>query len=293
MTPGEPATEDSGGDDVPERAIVADGLTKTYGDTAAVEDLDLEIEAGTVYGLLGPNGAGKTTTIQMLTGLVPPTNGSARVAGVLVSDREALVSHIGYLPESPPIHEQFTAREQLAYHGRLHGMDPGGIDDRMEELLERFDLARDAADRIVTYSKGMRRKTGLIQAITHEPSVVFLDEPTSGLDPRAARTVREVVAELAEEGTTILLSTHVLPVVEAVTDRIGVLQEGELVAEGTPEALAEGSAKPDSTLEDAFFDVTTGIGRSDRRRDYRSTETTRISGYPSSISIRVRTVQPS
>ncbi|SFS78874.1 ABC transporter ATP-binding protein [Halostagnicola kamekurae] len=238
--------------------IVTNELTKEYLETTAVDGLSLEIEPGTVYGFLGPNGAGKTTTIKMLTALIRPTSGSGRVAEVPITDRERLVEHIGYLPESPPIHEELTAREQLEYHGGLRGLGSTEIDERIEPLLERLDLAADADDRIVTYSKGMRQKTGLIQAIMHEPEVVFLDEPTSGLDPRAARTVREVITELADSGTTVFLSTHILPVVERIATEVGILYEGELVEEGAPEALVERmETGDDSTLEDVFLDVTT------------------------------------
>ncbi|AHF99662.1 daunorubicin ABC transporter ATPase [Halostagnicola larsenii XH-48] len=240
------------------RSISTDNLTKEYDGTTAVDGLNLEVEPGTVYGFLGPNGAGKTTTIKMLTALIRPTSGSGRVAGISIIDREQLVEHIGYLPESPPIHEELTAREQLEYHGGLRGMGPAEIDERIESLLERLDLAADADDRIVTYSKGMRQKTGLIQAIMHEPDVVFLDEPTSGLDPRAARTVREVITELAASGTTVFLSTHILPVVERIATEVGILYEGELVEEGDPETLVERmETGDDSTLEDVFLDVTT------------------------------------
>ncbi|KDE60241.1 daunorubicin ABC transporter ATPase [Halostagnicola sp. A56] len=240
------------------QSISTNDLTKEYDGTTAVDGLSLEVEPGTVYGFLGPNGAGKTTTIKMLTALIRPTSGSGRVAGVPITDREQLVEHIGYLPESPPIHEELTAREQLEYHGGLRGMGPAEIDERIEPLLERLDLAADADDRVVTYSKGMRQKTGLIQAIMHEPDVVFLDEPTSGLDPRVARTVREVITELADSGTTVFLSTHILPVVERIATQVGILYEGELVEEGTPEELVERmETGDDSTLEDVFLDVTT------------------------------------
>ncbi|QCS42982.1 ABC transporter ATP-binding protein [Natrinema versiforme] len=240
-----------------EPAIVTDGLTKEYGDTTAVDDLTIAIDPGTVYGFLGPNGAGKTTTIRLLTALVSPTGGSGRVAGAPITDREAIIDHIGYLPESPPIRETLTAREQLQYHGGLRDMDPAELEGRIESLLERFDLADDADDRIVTYSKGMRQKTGLIQAIMHEPDVVFLDEPTSGLDPRAARTVRETIADLAANGTTVFLSTHALPVVDELADVVGVLYEGSLVAEGDPKTLASRAERGDATsLEDAFLEIT-------------------------------------
>jgi len=214
------------------QAIVTDVLTKAYGETTAVDGLDLTVERGMVYGFLGPNGAGKTTTIRMLTALLPPTSGSGRVAGASITDREALIKHIGYLPESPPIHEEFTAREQLEYHGGLRNMDPADIESQIETLLARFDLIDAADKRIVTYSKGMRQKTGLIQAIMHDPDVVFLDEPTAGLDPRAARTVRETITDLAAGDTTVFLSTHILPVVEEIATEVGILYDGHLVARG-------------------------------------------------------------
>ncbi|MFC6727296.1 ABC transporter ATP-binding protein [Natronoarchaeum mannanilyticum] len=239
-------------------AISTDDLTKTYSDTTAVDSLNLTVERGAVYGFLGPNGAGKTTTIRMLTALLPPTSGTGRVAGASIADREALIEHIGYLPESPPIHEEFTAREQLEYHGGLRNMTPDAIDDRIETLLARFELTDAADQRIATYSKGMRQKTGLIQAIMHDPEVVFLDEPTSGLDPRAARTVRETITNLAAGDTTVFLSTHILPVVEEIATSVGILYDGDLVAEGHPSELTSRKAiDKEQTLEDVFLEVTT------------------------------------
>jgi ABC-2 type transport system ATP-binding protein len=256
--PDEPNAETTPSD---ETAIVTDGLRKEYGDTTAVESLNIAVERGSIYGLLGPNGAGKSTTIRMLTGLLPPTGGSGHVAGASVTDREALIQQIGYLPESPPIHEEFTAREQLEYHGGLRGMAPDRVESRIETLLDRFDLADDADDRIVTYSRGMRQKTGLIQAIMHQPAVVFLDEPTSGLDPRAARTVRETVTDLADSGTTVVLSTHVLSVVEELATDVGILYNGRLVTEGSPKDLKNRVRTEDqNTLEDVFLEVTTDEG---------------------------------
>lgn len=239
-------------------AITTDDLTKEYGDTTAVSDLDLAIPEGHVYGFLGPNGAGKTTTIRMLTALTEPTSGTGHVAGQPITKRQAIIPHIGYLPESPPIYDELTAREQLEYHGGLRDMDPSKIEDRIEELLNRFDLTADADDRISTYSKGMKQKTGLIQALMHEPDVVILDEPTSGLDPRAARTVRDTITELAAGDRTVFLSTHILPVVEKVATEVGILYDGELVAEGSPEELKDRmEAGDESTLEDIFLEVTT------------------------------------
>ncbi|MDL5363274.1 ABC transporter ATP-binding protein [Halalkalicoccus sp. NIPERK01] len=236
-------------------AIETTGLTKRFGDTPVVSGIDLSVPPESVYGFLGPNGAGKTTTMRMLTTLIRPTSGSAHVAGHPIHDRDAVVPHIGYLPEEPPLYDELTAREQLRYIAGLRDMNEMVMNDRIDAFLDRFDLLDAANDRIDTYSKGMKQKTALIQTILHEPDVVFLDEPTSGLDPRAARTVRDLIAELTAEGMTVFLSTHILPVVEQVADTVGVLHDGTLVAEDTPERLTH-RAEQERTLEDVFLDVT-------------------------------------
>jgi ABC-2 type transport system ATP-binding protein len=240
-------------------AIETTDLTKRYDSTTAVEDLDLAIPEGVVYGFLGPNGAGKTTTMRMLTTLTKPTSGSAAIAGHSVTTRDDVVGHIGYLPEEPPLYDELTGREQLDYIAGLRDVPTERSEERIGSLLDRFDLADDADDRISTYSKGMKQKTGIIQALLHDPDVVFLDEPTSGLDPRAARTVRNTIAELVAGDTTVFLSTHILPVVEELASEVGVLYEGELVAEGPPDALTERmETGAESTLEDVFLEVTGG-----------------------------------
>ncbi|MFB6146798.1 MAG: ABC transporter ATP-binding protein [Halobacteriaceae archaeon] len=246
-------------------AIEATDLTKRYGDTVAVERLDLWIPQGTVYGFLGPNGAGKTTTMRMLATLTEATEGSATVAGHPITDREAVVEHIGYLPEEPPLFDELTGREQLEYAAGLRDMDQDRAAERIDALLSRLSLSGDADRRISAYSKGMKQKTGIVQAILHEPDVVFLDEPTSGLDPRAARTVRDTIAALADESdTTVFLSTHILPVVDELADSVGVLYDGTLVTEGSPETLKERAASGGgTTLEDVFLEVTGGMGDDD------------------------------
>ncbi|WP_207586705.1 ATP-binding cassette domain-containing protein [Halomontanus rarus] len=238
-------------------AIETVGLTKRYGDETAVSDLSLEIERGTVYGFLGPNGAGKTTTMRMLTTLTRPTGGSATVAGHSIEDRDAVTPHIGYLPEEPPIYDELTGREQLEYVAGLRDLPSEAASERIDDMLERFDLLEDAGKRIDAYSKGMRQKVGVIQAVLHEPTVAFLDEPTSGLDPRAARTMRNTIADLADQEMTIFLSTHILPVVDELADTIGVLHEGRLVAEGSPDALKHrAETGEEGSLEDVFLEVT-------------------------------------
>ncbi len=238
-------------------AIVTDGLTKRYGDELAVSDLTISIDSGTVYGFLGPNGAGKTTTMEMLTTLVTPTSGTARVAGHAIKHRDAVTPHIGYLPEEPPLYEELTGREQLRYAAGLRDLPEDDADETIDRLLDQFSLTEDADRRIEGYSKGMRQKVGVMQAILHEPAVVFLDEPTSGLDPRAARTMRDMIADLADQDMTIFLSTHILPVVDELADEIGVLHEGSLVAEGHPDDLkARVESETGGSLEDAFLAVT-------------------------------------
>jgi ABC-2 type transport system ATP-binding protein len=234
--------------------IEATGLTKRYGTARAVRGLDLTVERGRIYGFLGPNGAGKTTTMRLLTGLTRPTAGSATVAGVDVQNRNRLGERIGYAPDTPPLYEKLTGREQLAAVADVRGLDTGRKRDRIPALLDRFGL--DAPDeRIETYSQGMKQKVSLIQAIVHEPAVVFLDEPTSGLDPTAARTTRAVLEELRADGTTVFLSTHVLPVVDELADTVGLLYDGELLAADDPESLK--AALAGDSLEEVFLELTT------------------------------------
>lgn len=240
-----------------EAAIRAVGLGKQFGETVAVDALDLQVPSGTVYGLLGPNGAGKTTILEMLTTLVPPTTGEAWVAGVPVTDRDRVKPHVGYLPHETPVYDSFTALEQLGYAADIRNLDAAVADERIETLLGRVGLLDRATDRIGTYSQGMRRKVGLVQALLHQPDVAFLDEPTSGLDPRASRTVIDLVREQAQHGTTVVLSSHILPVVEELADTVGVLYRGRLVAEGAPGELVAESETGAGTLEDVFLEVTT------------------------------------
>ncbi|WP_248516729.1 ABC transporter ATP-binding protein [Salinarchaeum laminariae] len=236
----------------PSTAIYADSLVKQYGSTTAVRGVDLDVPAGCVYGFLGPNGAGKTTTMRMLTGLVTPSTGSAHVAGVDCTDRERLVEEIGLLPETPPLYEKLTGREQLQFAADLRGLDWETVADRSLSLCADLALRDDLDQRIEEYSKGMRQKAALVQALQHDPAVLFADEPTSNLDPRVSAMVRELLVDHAEDGT-VFLSTHVLSLVEEVADTVGVLHEGRIVAEGPPEQL---STDVGGDLEDAFLSIT-------------------------------------
>ncbi|MFC7235591.1 ABC transporter ATP-binding protein [Halosegnis marinus] len=256
-------------------SISATDLTKRYGDTVAVDGLDLAVPDGVVYGFLGPNGAGKSTTMRMLTGLTAPTSGTATVGGADTRDRPALIDTIGYLPEEPPLHDELTGREQLTYAAGLRDLPDGVARERIADLLDRVDLAEDADTRIDAYSKGMRQKAAFVQATLHDPDVLFLDEPTSGLDPRAARSIREFIDSLADGGTTVFLSTHILPVVDEHADTVGVLYDGRLVAEGAPADLkrrADDAEPGDRTLEDVFLEVTAEDPASDAGEPTDATE---------------------
>ncbi len=252
-----PSLTQNSSDDGNRAAIVADGLTKCYDGEIAVSDLSLSVPEGAIYGFLGPNGAGKTTTMRMLTTLTEPTAGTATVSGVPITDRPELTANIGYLPANPPVFGELTGWEQLRHVARLHEIDTDVADERIERFLNRFDLLEDANRPIAEYSTGMKKKVGLIGTVLHEPEIVLLDEPTSGLDPRAARTVKETIAELATRKMTVFLSSHILPVVDDLADLVGVIDDGELVAEGRPEelkaAVSEGTS---ADLETAFLEIT-------------------------------------
>jgi len=237
--------------------IVAESLTKRYGDTVAVDTINLCVPYGSIYGLLGPNGAGKTTTLRMLTTLCRPTDGHATVGGVSIQNRERLVGNIGFMPEEPPIYEELTGREQLQYLQSLRGISPQGPGTDVDYLFEQLELASAADERIGTYSKGMRQKLSFVAAIFHDPSVVLLDEPTAGLDPRSRRRIIGIIERLADEGTAVFLSTHDLAVVEETADSVGILHHGQLLAEGSPEELLR-RADSGGELEDVFLEVTSG-----------------------------------
>ena len=233
-------------------AIEAEGLRKSYGDVRALDGIDLRVPAGTVLGLLGPNGAGKTTAVRILTTLLPPDGGSARVAGLDVA-REApeLRKQIGLAGQYAAVDENLTGAENLEMVGRLYHLPKGQPRVRATELLERFDLA-DAASRLVrTYSGGMRRRLDLAAALVARPPVLFLDEPTTGLDPRSRLALWKTIEGRVAEGTTVLLTTQYLDEADALADRISVIDHGKVIAEGSSDELKDqvGGERIDVTLE--------------------------------------------
>ena len=219
---------------VSDAAIVLEGVTKRFGDVVALDGLDLAVAPGTVYGLLGPNGAGKTTAVRVLTTLTRPDSGGARVLGLDVVDRcEDVRSHIGLAGQYAAVDENLTGRENLRLIGRLTHLPRRDIAARSAELLERFQLSS-AADRPArTYSGGMRRRLDLAAALVHRPPVLFLDEPTTGLDPHSRRELWTIIEELVGGGTTLLLTTQYLEEADRLAQRIAVVDEGRVIAEGT------------------------------------------------------------
>lgn len=217
--------------------IQADQLVKWFGPTRAVGGLSFSIETGQVVGFLGPNGAGKSTTLRMLTGYLPPTSGSASIAGHdVLKDSEAARAQIGYLPESTPLYPEMRVEEYLDYRGKLLSMPKTDRARRIDEVCDRCSLSHIRRRLIGQLSKGNRQRVGLAQALIHEPAVLFLDEPTAGLDPNQIKHFRELLGELREKHT-ILLSSHILPEIEKTADRVLILKEGELVADGTTDEL--------------------------------------------------------
>jgi ABC-2 type transport system ATP-binding protein len=226
-------------------AISAVELVKKYGEVTALDGLSFTIPAGTVFGLLGPNGAGKSTTIKILTTLSRPTSGTATVAGIDVLRRpDAVRRAIGVVTQRASTEPVATGRESLVLAGRIHGMRGAAAKARADELLERFGLT-EAANRLVrTYSGGMERKLDVALGLMHRPRVLFLDEPTTGLDPQARAEMWAEIARLAgEEQLTILLTTHYLDEAQALADRVAIIKEGRIVAEGPPAELAPGKPR--------------------------------------------------
>ncbi len=236
-------------------AVEAHGLTRVFGPKTAVDHIDLIVPAGEFFGFLGPNGAGKSTTIKMLTGLLRPTAGAARICGIDIwANPLAAKQQLGVLPEGMNLYERLTAREFVRFAGAMYGLEDDEAARRTDELLRLLDLAADADKLIIDYSHGMRKKTALASAIIHAPRVLFLDEPFEGIDAVSGRVIRDVLQQLRSRGTTIFFSSHILEVVERLCTRLAVIAGGRLVAEGTvAELRARVQAGDSATLEDVFL----------------------------------------
>ncbi len=244
---------------MPESLIETRNLFKRYGDKVAVNNISFDVFGGEVFGFLGPNGAGKTTTIKMIVGLLQPTSGTVKVARYNVQTQSLFAKAAsGYVPDTPNLYAKLTGRELLHFVGDLYSLDSAQANRRADELLRMFDLSNAADDTFDSYSHGMQQKTSLAAALMHNPKVLILDEPTVGLDPKSARLIKDILRQLADRGSAVMLSTHILEIAERMCDRIGIINKGELVAVGTMDELRKLGKSGQSSLEDIFLSLTGG-----------------------------------
>ncbi|MFO8055833.1 MAG: ABC transporter ATP-binding protein [bacterium] len=237
-------------------------LTKHYGRVRAVDGVDMEVNAGEIYGFLGPNGAGKTTTIRMLIGLLKPTSGKVYIDGHdLVKEPVAAKSVVGFIPDRPYLYEKLTGEEFLRFMAGLYGMEKEKVDPKMEELLDFFSLSDWGNELVESYSHGMKQRLIMASAFIHSPKCIIVDEPMVGLDPKGARLLKDTFRKLAREGGAVFMSTHTLEIAESMCDRLAIIDHGRIIAEGTMEELRKRSAEPEEAhLEDIFLSL---VGRED------------------------------
>jgi len=231
--------------------IEIQGLRKSFGSVEAVRDVSFSAGDGHVVGLLGPNGAGKTTTLRILSGLMRPDAGTIRVDHVdIAADPIGAQTHMGLLPDSRGLYPRLTPIEHIEYFGRLHGIDGAALAERTKDLVERLGLTEVANRRVSGFSQGERTKVALARALVHQPRNVILDEPTNGLDVMSTRAMREVIRGLRRDGRCVLFSSHIMQEVSALCDRIVVIAQGRVVADGAPDELRSLTGR--DNLEDAF-----------------------------------------
>lgn len=223
-----------------EAILTTSGLRKEYGAHTAVADLSFAIERGEIFSLLGPNGAGKTTTIGMLSTLLPPTAGTAVIDGHdILSEQLVVRRSIGLVPQEIALYEELSGAQNLAFWGRMAGLSGAELRARCAEVLEQVGLSERAGDRVETYSGGMKRRANIAAGLLHRPALLFMDEPTVGIDPQSRRRILDMVRELRDEGMTILYTTHYMEEAAELSDRIGIMDRGELIALGTLDELVE------------------------------------------------------
>lgn len=237
--------------------ISAVNLSKKYGNVLAVDNITLNVDKGEVFGFLGPNGAGKTTTINMLIGMLMPTTGKVYIDGIdVVKDPVKAKSHIGYVPDKPNIYEKLTALEIVMFVAKVYGIDENKAYERAMDLFRKFEIHDRINDLVGSYSHGMKQKVVITSALIHDPDVIFLDEPTVGLDPKSARLIKDILKDLAREGKTVFITTHILDIAEKMCDRVGIIKKGKLLAVGSLDELRSLTRDTDASLEDLFLELT-------------------------------------
>lgn len=235
--------------------IEVENLVRRFGPAVAVDGISFRVDDGEIYGLLGPNGSGKSTTMKILAGILPPTSGGVVIGGVDVSQNPLRVKEItGYVPETPALYESLTPVEFFNFVGSVRRIPEEKLQERVDALVRAFGIEEYLGEMIGSLSFGTRQKVSLISAMLHDPEVLILDESMNGLDPKSARILRELLMDFREEGKSIVFSTHVLALAEMICDRIGVIYNGRLIAEGTVEQLKE--LAHEESLEDVFLKLT-------------------------------------
>lgn len=242
-------------------------LSKTYGDGSSskqvLSNISIDIMHGQIIGYIGPNGAGKSTTIKILSGIIEDFSGDVSILGMDIRKNALEIKRrIGYIPENAALYDVLTPIEYLQFIGQLYGMDKAGIIEKAKNLLELFDLASVSKQRINTFSKGMKQKVLLISGLIHNPDIIFLDEPLSGLDTNAVIVVKEVLRQLAREGKTIFYSSHIMDVVEKISDRIILILDGRVIADGSFDELSK--TNNDQSLENLFAKLTGSEDQAER-----------------------------
>lgn len=229
--------------------LEVNNLVKNYGDFQAVKRISFSIQEGEIFSLLGPNGAGKTTTISMLSTLYTPTSGDATIAGHSVTkDPMAVRNAIGVVPQDLALYEDLTARENLIFWGQMYGLSGTALKNRVEEVLGQIGLVDKAKDRIKTYSGGMKRRVNIGVGLLHKPKLLFMDEPTVGIDPQSRRAILDTVKDLNKQGMTVLYTTHYMEEAEELSDRVGIIDHGELIALGTQKELTKQVGETETLL---------------------------------------------
>lgn len=240
--------------------IRLESLTKTYGKFVAVDNIDLHVPRGTMFGFVGPNGAGKTTTLRIIAGIMRPTAGRIWLGGDdVVADPMAAKARLGFIPDRPFLYEKLTGAEFLQFVAGLYGQDGEVVEKRIDELLEVFELSRWKHELIESYSHGMRQKLIISSALIHRPECIVVDEPMVGLDPKAARLLKDILRQFVDRGGAVLMSTHTLDIAETMCDKIAIIQAGKIVAQGTMAELREQTAAGNASLEELFLKLTGGI----------------------------------